>query len=403
MKRVVCLLLVLVLALGLAACQEKWEKSPYHEEDFNTEGTVILATENRTYDKSVESFTYRISNYGKEDIVYSTGYSIEVKRDGVWYSLPKRKEAEQGTAEMRAVAPGETAEGKFSFLQYDYEVVDGEYRLILTISGKLYTASFSIGAESYDEDPYGYGTLESLPEEIDLETLTYDIAINSGGEIIGGSEEHIITFLEKVNDDTPGMMRIVSYGLSGNPVIYDVEYDGSCFICRKDTTREPSAEQAITQQRYSFLVTDGDYIYLSYQATLDEKELAGRRIEANRFAVLSDSGFSMWDTMVGLVEEMTDKRLGEDATLARYWSEDGSYWVNLTANPKDFTVTSKKYGMSRTLTEFSQIEEERGAEMEIISATWVSQTQVRLNCRLQGNDEETWYATFDVPEEALMS
>lgn len=403
MKRVVCLLLVLVLALGLAACQEKWEKSPYSEEDFSTEGTVILATENRTYDKSVESFTYRISNYGKEEIVYSAGYSIEVKRDGVWYSLPKLEEAAKGTAEMRTVAPGETAEGKFSFLQYDYEVVDGEYRLILTIGGKLYSTLFSIGAESYDEDPYGYGTLESLPEELDLETVTYDIAINSRGEIIGGSEEHIITFLEKVADDTPGMMRIVSYTLSGNPVIYDVEYDGSCFLCRKDTTREPGSEQAITQQRYSFLVTDEDYIYLSDQATLDEKELSGRRIEANRFAVLSDSGFSMWDTMVGLVEDMTEKRLDEDATLARYWSEDGSYWVNLTANPKDFTVTSKKYGMSRTLTDFSQLEEERGAEMEIISATWVSQTQVRLNCRLKGSDEETWYATFDVPEEALVS
>lgn len=403
MKRVVCLLLVLVLALGLAACQEKWEKSPYSEEEFRTDGTVILATENRTYDKSVTSFTYRISNYGKEEIVYSPGYSIEVKRDGVWYSLPELEEAAQGSEELRTVGPGETEEGTFSFLQYDYEVTDGEYRLIMTISGKPYAASFSIGAESYDEDPYGYGTLESLPEELDLETLTYDIAINSGGEIIGGSEEHLVTFLEKVADGTPGMMRIVSYSLSGNPVIYDVEYDGSCFLCRRDTTREPSGEQAITQQRYSFLVTDGDYIYLSDQATLDEEKLSGRRIEANRFAVLSGSGFSMWDTMVGLVEEMTDKRLSEDATLARYWSEDGTYWVNLTADPKDFTVTSKKYGMSRTLTDFDQLEKDRGAEMEIVSATWISETQVRLNCRLRGSDEETWYATFDVPEEARVS
>lgn len=403
MKRVVCLLLVLALALGLAACQQKWEKSPYSEEELHTSGTVILSTENRSYDKSVENFTYRISNYGKEEVTYSTDYAIETCQDGVWYSLPQIAETEETTEETRTVAPGETVEGSFSFLRYDYEVTDGEYRLVMTIGGKLCAAVFSIGAESYDEDPYGYGTLESLPEELNLETLTYDIAINSGGEIIGGSEEHVITFLEKVADGTPGMMRIVSYTLSDNPVIYDVEYDGSCLICRKDTTREPSAEQAITQQRYSFLVTDGEYIYLSDQATLDEEALAGRQIEANRFAVLSSSGFSMWDTMVTLVEEMTAARLSEDATLARYWSEDGTYWVNLTASPKDFTVTSKKYGMSRTLTEFSQLEEERGAEMEIVSATWISQTQVRLNCRLQGSDEETWYATFDVPEEAMVS
>ena len=117
MKRVVCLLLVLALALGLAACQQKWEKSPYSEEELHTSGTVILSTENRSYDKSVENFTYRISNYGKEEVTYSTDYAIETCQDGVWYSLPQIAETEETTEETRTVAPGETVEGSFSLSQ----------------------------------------------------------------------------------------------------------------------------------------------------------------------------------------------------------------------------------------------------------------------------------------------
>ncbi len=398
MKRAVCLILAAALVLGLAACEERKKVSPYGDDAFDTDSPVILTTENRSYDKSVESFTYWVSNYGEEPVTFSTDYTVEVKEGETWYSLPQAEEMTGSSGETETVAPGETVTGKFSFWQYDYEVVDGEYRLIMNIGGSLHRAYFSIGSSTaLEEDPYGYGTLESLPSELDLDSLTYDIAISSAGEIIGGSEEHVITFLRKVADDTDGMLRIVSYGLSGQPVLYDVIYEEGCFLCRKDATRDNG--EAITQQRYSYLVTDGDYIYLSDQASLEEKDLSGRRIEANRFVILAGSDFSLWDAMVELVEQMTEDRLEKDATLARYWSEDGTYWVNLTADPKDYTVSSKKHGMSRTLTEFLQLEEERGAEMEIVSAVWTGETQVRLSCRLRGNDEETWYVTVDAAQE----
>lgn len=398
MKRAVCLILAAALVLGLAACEERKKVSPYGDDAFDTDSPVILTTENRSYDKSVESFTYWVSNYGEEPVAFSTDYTVEVKEGETWYSLPQAEEMTGSSGETETVAPGETVTGKFSFWQYDYEVVDGEYRLIMNIGGSLHRAYFSIGSSTaLEEDPYGYGTLESLPSELDLDSLTYDIAISSAGEIIGGSEEHVITFLRKVADDTDGMLRIVSYGLSGQPVLYDVIYEEGCFLCRKDATRDNG--EAITQQRYSYLVTDGDYIYLSDQASLEEKDLSGRWIEANRFVILAGSDFSLWDAMVELVEQMTEDRLEKDATLARYWSEDGTYWVNLTADPKDYTVSSKKHGMSRTLTEFLQLEEERGAEMEIVSAVWTGETQVRLSCRLRGNDEETWYVTVDAAQE----
>ena len=398
MKRAVCLILAAALVLGLAACEERKKVSPYGDDAFDTDSPVILTTENRSYDKSVESFTYWVSNYGEEPVTFSTDYTVEVKEGETWYSLPQAEEMTGSSGETETVAPGETVTGKFSFWQYDYEVVDGEYRLIMNIGGSLHRAYFSIGSSTaLEEDPYGYGTLESLPSELDLDSLTYDIAISSAGEIIGGSEEHVITFLRKVADDTDGMLRIVSYGLSGQPVLYDVIYEEGCFLCRKDATRDNG--EAITQQRYSYLVTDGDYIYLSDQASLEEKDLSGRWIEANRFVILAGSDFSLWDAMVELVEQMTEDRLEKDATLARYWSEDGTYWVNLTADPKDYTVSSKKHGMSRTLTEFLQLEEERGAEMEIVSAVWTGETQVRLSCRLRGNDEETWYVTVDAAQE----
>ena len=73
--------------------------------------------------------------------------------------------------------------------------------------------------------------------------------------------------------------------------------------------------------------------------------------------------------------------------------------MNLTAEPLDYTVTSKTYGMSRTLTELP----EQTEGLEIVSAQWLSETQVQLNCRVSGDAEQVWYAVFDVEEETVVS
>ena len=62
MKRLVCILLVLGLAAALLSCGGGLSPSPHREEDFDDSGQVELAVQYPNYDKSVERFTYYVTN-----------------------------------------------------------------------------------------------------------------------------------------------------------------------------------------------------------------------------------------------------------------------------------------------------------------------------------------------------
>ena len=398
MKRLVCILLVLGLAAALLSCGGGLSPSPHREEDFDASGQVELAVQYPNYDKSVERFTYYVTNCTEEPISFSADYAIEVLRGEEWMALPggSREPAEDG--KMTEVRPGETASGSFSFWQYPgYTVEDGTYRIVKEIGGRLCRAEFVIGVvETGVDNPYGYEPLETLPQELGEAELDCDLVIDESGAVIGGSQERVLAFLEKVEAGTASMLRMVSYTLSGRPVIHDITFENNHFLYRRDDTRSGGA---VTQQRYSYLTADDQYIYLSDYADLRFRENPERTIEARILAVFAASSFSDWGSLRQAVEDMTESRLERDATMARYWSGDGQHWVNLTADPADYTVTSEKYGMSRTLTQFTGLVE---GPVEILSAQWLSETQVQLNCRI-GGQEGLFYAVFDLEAEQIVS
>ena len=64
----------------------------------------------------------------------------------------------------------------------------------------------------------------------------------------------------------------------------------------------------------------------------------------------------------------------------------------------DYTVSTKGYGMSRTITDW-------GEDGEIIAVRWESPTQLRLFGGPKGAGEEEqmgWYAVFDVEQEQVV-
>ena len=400
MKRVLLLLLVVGIACGLAACQGNLVQSPYAESDFDASGAVTLTTERSSYDISVESYTYYITNNTEEPIQFTPDYMIEYLSDGQWSTLPRSEEYQEGSASQNVttVAPGETGSGSFSFWSYDFTVTEGTYRLIKPVGDLLCQVEFTIGQQSSGDDAYGYTPLEQLPETLDLEKMDCDLVIENTGTLAGGSEERVLSFLEQVAEGEGAMLRFVTFTLDGDPIVHDVVYENNHFLYRRDASRDRSSTEGITQRRYSYLITDGSTISLSDYAS-PEYASGKRTLEAETLTLLEEGSFTRWSDLTAAVEEMTAKRLETDATMARYWSEDGTYWVNLTAEPLDYTVTSKTYGMSRTLTELP----EQTEGLEIVSAQWLSETQVQLNCRVSGDAEQVWYAVFDVEEETVVS
>ena len=164
-----------------------------------------------------------------------------------------------------------------------------------------------------------------------------------------------------------------------------------------DRTRDQFAENeeetaGIYEQQYSFLVTDGACIYLSDYASLEYQEDEERYLEAGSTVILCLDSFPD-KGLAEKVEEMTQQRLTANSTMARYWSEDGTYWVNLTAEKNSFSVSTKGYGVGRTLPQ------EAGEDAEIYSAQWLSADRVQL---MFTNQAGAYRAVYDVPTERVV-
>lgn len=381
-----------LLVSSLFSCGEDLTPSPYGEGDFAQEGAV-LSVEHEQYDKSVESFNYMVENTGERAISFGAEYAVEVERNGQWYALPLAENA--GWNEIGyVVAPGEVWENSFSFLPYRYTVSDGHYRLIKEIGGKRYCAEFQIGGGE-EQARYGYRDLEQLSLDLEDSEIDCDLRIDAAGKADQEGEERVQEFLGRVSGGSGDMLRIVSTAAGGRPVIYDVIFENGHFLLRRDDRR---CGGTIQDRRYSFLVTDGEAVYLSDRAALAEEPFDGRRISTERWALLHRDWFADWEAVASVVEELTAKRLADSVTLARFWSEDGTYWVDLSREGLDYTVSTKGYGMSRTITDW-------GEDGEIIAVRWESPTQLRLFGGPKGageGEQMGWYAVFDVEQEQVV-
>ena len=404
MKRAILWIFAAALLLSLVSChhEAELEASPYDAGDFDTSGDVALTIEYPVYDSSVTSYSYSVVNNTEGTVTFGQQYSIEMLSDGEWKSLPMLEDVAWNSIGYEA-APGETVSNSFSFWPYDFTVADGTYRLIKSVTledgeARLLCREFSIGESDITGDtPYGYTPLEELPEEIDLATFDCDLATDSVGTILAGGEARVESFLEKVSQGTPAMLRLVSLTREGDPILYDIVYENGHFLYRVDRTRDQFAENeeetaGIYEQQYSFLVTDGACIYLSDYASLEYQEDEERYLEAGSTVILCLDSFPD-KGLAEKVEEMTQQRLTANSTMARYWSEDGTYWVNLTAEKNAFSVSTKGYGVGRTLPE------QAGEDAEIYSAQWLSADRVQL---MFTNQAGAYRAVYDVPTERVV-
>ena len=182
-------------------------------------------------------------------------------------------------------------------------------------------------------------------------------------------------------------------------VLYDVIYENNHFLYRVDRTRDSYAEggaalEGIYEQRYSYLVTDGTYLYLSDYASLSNQALSSRHLEAGSTVILCLDNFDNGSALGQTVSEMTEQRVAGNSAMARYWSEDGAYWVDLTAEWDSFSVNTKGYGVGRTL----PLEAGEGAQ--IYTAQWISDQRVQLLYTTQ--EGKTYRAVYDVLSERVV-
>ena len=402
MKRFGLWVLAAALLLSLVSCREKLEPSAYGEGDFDITGDVELTTEYPVYDRDVTAYTYCVVNHTDQTVFFGQQYSIEMFSQGEWKELPLLANVGGDDIGYEA-APGESVSNAFSFWPYDFAVVDGTYRLIKSVTlgtgeERLLCREFSVG-DGGSGGSQAYVPLEELPEEIDLESFACDAATDAVGTLLAGSGERVAAFLDKAAQGTPATLRTVNLTREGDPVLCDVVYGDGCFLYRVDATRDRHAESeaetaGIYEQRYSYLVTDGEYLYLSDYASLDYAASSSRHLEAGSTVILCLGNFENGESLSERVERMTRQRLADNSTMARYWSEDGAYWVDLTAEWDSFSVSTRGYGVGRTLPA------EAGEGAQIYTAQWISPERVQLLYTTR--EGKTYRAVYDVSSEQVV-
>ena len=404
--------------------------SRYSDRDFDTTGAVLFQTEYPVIDKGMENICYTIENNSGKDLEYGSEYVLEFQKDEQWYEVPFPENAAFDSVAY-LLQKDHMSGGILNLNWMDFTYVDGQYRIVKQIGDYLLKAEFSMGESAITpETPFGYAALEELPAEYNI-----DNAIADGVVVFGYREnyntERFKTFLIKAKLGLPAMVRIGFSTCEGDPVFYDIKRNVTeggmeWYTLYHDSCRDMfSAEKdrVITERNYSYLVTDGETIFLSNFAEYREEEKffeesrslvyigsyigeyydkgTGKKSEKNIDTGAADpSG----QEMISLVEELTEKRLKGNTTRYKSFSPGGSYYVCLNEEQLNgstsFGYGTKGYGISDYEIPAENSEQTYTAEITgILRVYWLDEKTAKLVCT---TEKENLYCYVEFrPQDAM--
>ena len=387
MKRLwICLLALLALA-GCGEQETGAGEPPAEQEPTSGSFSLGLGTEREAYDPSVEEIWCILSYEGEgEPLEFGAEYRLEVQTDSGWEQVPFAEGA-GWDAVLYTLPAGESWAFPCVLSLFDYGFTEGTYRVVKEIGGLPCEAVFTLetGAAVSAETPYGFGPMDDVPEYGDPAELAASGAVvfTEAGTENGGAAE---TFLEKVSLGIPCQLRTLQSYYESWPMLIDVIYEDGSFLWRMRTGGE------ITEQRFSYIVTDGTDVYLSNGAdwASTEEYDSGRA-----FLLPSGSGSGL----VPGAQELMEAQTAGNTARYRVWSADGVWDASLTETPTEFGVGWQRpeEGSSGGLHDLGEWYD--GAP-PITGLAWQADGTLRLTCRLEAGgvrtfdfDPETGYLT----------
>lgn len=408
MKRSVLALLFAVLLTGCGAESEKGApdgemtlpESEY-EGELEQEGTPVylLTPEWEEYDPSVEVIWFTIEN--RSGAVMETGvdYQLETLFENGEWKLVRFKDNAAWEAIGLSVQDGGTLALSCSLSAFDYDFSGGgTYRIVKTIGDEVYAGAFKLveGAAVSAETPYGYGPLEDLPEDYSpIQNVEGgpDGIDPEAGVIFNGQGaygvERVADFLEKVRLGIPCQLRTFQDYGEGAVMAIDVIYENHHFLWRM------RQEDTVTEQRFSYTVTDGAALYLSNGADW-ENTLAFDSAKA----FLVPEG-QCRDLIPPLEQEMAD-RLAGNITCYQVWDEEGIWCAGLPdaedRKSTEFFVARKEPGKGSRGSTYD-LQSWDGLETAITALEWQESGALKLTCDTLEGEASVLY--FDPETETL--
>ena len=374
----------------------KPQTEPSEEQDRTQECIIGLEVERTDYDPSVKTFTYFIYNNSGEAVEFGTQYSFQQKTAAGWVTLPWKPNT--GFHDLAyLLEPGATAAFTCSTTQLLTELGTGTYRLVKEVNGQTLYDEFELGESIYTaETPYGFAPLEQLP-------LDYTAPDGMAGEAVFTADgvkniEAAEEFLWKTGMGAACQLRTVQDYGEGLPMVIDVIYENDHYLWRM------WSDGIVTEKRFSYLITDGEAIYLANGADWENQQRYGGNAV---LSLLIPEGVTA--EMITAVEKQAVTRLENNVTRYQVWSEpdetglwSASLWdageypdhvATFSVQRHDFTGGGR--GSTYDLQDWA------GTETAITAIEWRFGGNLRLTCLTADGGESI--LEFDPETEALTS
>ena len=374
MKKLIAILLMFMM---LTACGTQNKTAPVEEnvppaetvqEDTPSKpgAGLFLEMEHPVYDPSLTRYTYFVRNATEETVEFGEDYALQRREGDAWKDLTYRENA-AFNAIGYALEPGGTMALTCGFDLFKEMPETGTYRLVKTVGGQTLYAEFELGDSPYTaETPYGFKPLEDLPETYGADTAAEaDVVYTNDGVQNGAAVEE---FLYKVRLHIPCQLRTVQDYGEGAVMVIDAIYENGHFLWRM------RQGEYVTEERFSYIVTDGTDLYLSNGADWETAErYAGK--ELAWLVPMETAG----PELVSAVEKMTKDRLAANTARYRVWSADGVWDAFLTDVPTEFGVGWQKpgEGSSGQIYDLNQWD---GLETAIWGLEWQQDGNLLLVC-----------------------
>lgn len=408
-RRLFATLLVILLLTGCGA-ERKEEQVPagemslpestYEEESSGELSTVyLLKPEWNEYDPSVDRIWFTVENLSGGMMVTGMEYSLETLGDnGSWYQVPFREDVGWESI-LLGVQDGRKQAFSCWMPMFDYDFSNGgTYRIVKTIGEEICAGEFKLveGADISAETPYGYAPLEELPEDYSPirimdgpDEIDLDAGVIFDGEGAYGVEQ-VAAFLEKNGLGIPCQLRTFQDYGEGAVMTIDVIFENGSYLWRM------RQENAVTEQRFAYIVTDGSAIYLANGADWEHSQLYD-----------SDKAFLVPEgqcrDLIPALEQGISARLEDNVTRYRIWSADGMRCAGLAtqeySSPTEFLVTWQKPGEGSGGSMYD-LQNWDGLETAITAMEWQENGTLKLTCDTLEGRVNTLY--FDPETETLM-
>lgn len=317
------LFLLLFFLVFLCGCASTGPQSAYEEgqvlqiDQESVSAGISIECEWTEYALSAPRITFLVKNNTQEEIMTGWDFGLEVYLEDTWHTIPM-KENYGFTAEGVILAPGTARAFGGLFSAFDYDFHPGIYRVRKELEGEVFAAEFSMVKNTAVSlaSPYGFGPLEDFSES-DLKNC-----LQTENGSITENENLAALFLEKVSLDMDCQLRKTEKGTDGQITVIDIIYENKRFVLRRFVSGD------IEEEYYSYIVSDGEDLYLSHCADWDLPY-------QDTPMCLFPRAASDW---IELVEEMTAVRLETNSKRYQRWSPDGKMYVMLTDVPTEFGI-----------------------------------------------------------------